>query len=173
MGLITDQLVVSNIGDPSKELYHVNDRSRNFYMLGSMGLASSISLGLSMSQSEKVVCLEGDGSLLMNLGSLATIANHSPQNLILILLDNGAYGTTGNQASFTSQRTNLEKVANACGIPNTYTAFDESGLTEIFEKCLRNEDLSFMHVLIKPDDEKMKPIPLSPVTIKERFMAAL
>ena len=64
MRYITNENVVSNIGNPSKELYQIKDRSRNFYMLGSMGLASSISLGISLSKTENVVCLEGDGALL-------------------------------------------------------------------------------------------------------------
>lgn len=105
MDQIEDEIVVSNIGDPSKELYKIKDRPRNFYMLGSMGLASSISLGIALSKSENVVCLDGDGALLMNLGSLATIANYNPKNLVLIVLDNGSYGTTGNQPSFTSGTT--------------------------------------------------------------------
>jgi len=173
MDNITDEIVVSNIGDPSKELFHVKDRSRNFYMLGSMGLASSISLGIALSQSDRVVCLDGDGSLLMNLGSLATIANHNPKNLIIIVLDNGAYGTTGNQASFTSGVTNLEKVARACGFECCYTAEDEEGLAEVIQRGLMDEVLSFIHVIIKPDDMKMNPIPLEPIRVKERFMAAI
>ena len=173
MNQITNEIVVSNIGDPSKELYHIKDRSRNFYMLGSMGLASSISLGIALSQSDRVVCLDGDGSLLMNLGSLATIANHSPKNLIIIALDNGAYGTTGNQVSFTSGVTNLEEVARACGFQCCYTAEDEKELTEVIQRVLGDLVLSFIRVMIKPDDMKTDPIPLEPITIKERFMAAI
>ena len=173
MDNITDEIVVSNIGDPSKELFHVKDRSRNFYMLGSMGLASSISLGIALSQSDRVVCLDGDGSLLMNLGSLATIANHNPKNLIIIALDNCSYGTTGNQASFTSGVTNLEKVARACGFEYCYTAEDEDRLAEVMHRGLMDEVLSFIHVIIAPDDMKMSRIPMEPVTVKERFMAAI
>jgi len=173
MDIITDEIVVSNIGDPSKELFHVKDRSRNFYMLGSMGLASSISLGIALSQSDRVVCLDGDGSLLMNLGSLATVANHNPKNLTIIALDNGTYGTTGNQASFTSGVTNLEKVARACGFEYCYTAEDEEGLAEVIQGGLMDGVLSFIHVIIKPDDMKMSPIPMDPITVKERFMAAI
>ena len=87
---VEEELVVSNLGDPSKETYYARDRPKNFYMLGSLGLASSISLGLALSQKEKVLCIDGDGSLLSNLGSLATIANQKPGNLVII-----AYWTMG------------------------------------------------------------------------------
>ena len=81
-------LIVSNLGFPSRELYDVSDSPRNFYMLGSMGLASSIGLGLAMSQKNKVYVIDGDGSVLMNLGSLVTIAHHAPDNYCLIIIDN-------------------------------------------------------------------------------------
>jgi len=78
-----DGLIVANLGFPARELYSVHDRSGNFYMLGSMGLASSIGLGLAVSQSRPVYVIDGDGALLMNLGSLATIAREAPPNLCL------------------------------------------------------------------------------------------
>jgi sulfopyruvate decarboxylase beta subunit len=173
MKQVKDEIVISNIGDPSKELYHVKDRSRNFYMLGSMGLASSISLGIALSTNEKVVCLEGDGALLMNLGSLATIANHNPKNILLIVLDNGAYGTTGYQKSFSSGVTNLGYVARACGFERCYSASDEDKLAEAVSSGLTNNTLSFIHVIVKSNDVKSEPIPIKPIAIKNRFMEAL
>ncbi len=99
---LTNELVVCNIGFPSRELYHVKDSSTHFYMLGSMGLASSIGLGLAMSSNRKVVVFDGDGSVLMNFGSLVTIFNQNPENLILIVLDNECYGSTGSQCTYAS-----------------------------------------------------------------------
>ena len=82
-------LIVCNIGFPSRELYAAADRPENFYMLGSMGLASSIGLGLALVRPErKVIVLDGDGSVLMNLGALATIAHNALENYLLIILDN-------------------------------------------------------------------------------------
>ena len=73
-------LLISNIGYPSRELYSVCDRPENFYMLGSMGMASSIGLGLALARPERrVIVLDGDGSVLMNLGTLATIACTAPR----------------------------------------------------------------------------------------------
>ena len=173
MEQVKDEIVVSNIGDPSKELYHIKDRTRNFYMLGSMGLASSISLGIALSTNDKVVCLDGDGSLLMNLGSLATIANHKPKNLILIVLDNGSYGTTGYQKSFSSGLTNLGNVARACGFERCLNISVENELTEAIKKGLVNNALSLIHVIVEKDDMKLDPIPIKPISIKIRFMEAL
>jgi sulfopyruvate decarboxylase subunit beta len=112
-----DSLIVCNIGFPSRELYAAADRLENFYMLGSMGLASSIGLGLALAQpNRRIIVLDGDGSVLMNLGTLATIANRAPENYLLVILDNCCYGSTGSQPSCTSQRTNLAQVAKASGV---------------------------------------------------------
>lgn len=173
MEQVDDELVVSNIGDPSKEVYNCRDRPENFYMLGSFGLVSSISLGLALAQKRKVVCLDGDGSLLTNLGSLATIANTNPGNLILIALDNGTYGTTGNQKSYASGATDLEEVAKSCGFSNSMKVDGEEQLLFALREGLSGNELFFIHALIDADDEKTSNIPLDPVTIKDRFMESL
>ena len=87
--LISDQLVISNIGLPSQELHLLDDQPSNFYMLGTMGLASSIGLGLALSQKAKVIAIDGDGSVLTNFGTLPTIANNPAGNFILLIIDNG------------------------------------------------------------------------------------
>ena len=170
MDLIGDELVVSNLGDPSKELYHTKDRPENFYMLGSMGLASSISLGLALSQDRKVVCLDGDGSILMNMGSLSTIANMKPDNLILVALDNGAYGTTGYQESFTSGNTDLKEIARGCGFETTLKVNNVEELSLVMKECLNIKSLSVIQVSIQPDKFKFEPISPDPIVIKSRFM---
>ena len=91
------KVVVSNLGWPSKELYAVKHQPSNFYMLGSMGMATPIGLGIALSSKKEVVVIDGDGSLLMNPGTLATAAFASPGNLTIVAIDNGAYGSTGNQ----------------------------------------------------------------------------
>ncbi len=111
-----DALLVGNIGYPSRELYAVGDRPSNFYMLGSMGLASSIGLGLALARPDRrVVAIDGDGSVLMNLGSLATIADQSPKNYLLVILDNGCYGSTGCQPTCTCRRADLARMAESAG----------------------------------------------------------
>ncbi len=98
--VITDKLVVSNIGLPSQELHMLDDQPTNFYMLGTMGLTSSIGLGLALSQKETVIAIDGDGSILTNLGTLPTIANNVADNFILLIIDNGTYGSTGDQPTY-------------------------------------------------------------------------
>ena len=98
--LISDRLVVTNIGLPSQEMHLLDDQPTNFYMLGTMGLASSIGLGLALAQDKKVIAIDGDGSVLMNLGTLPTIANNQAPNFILLIIDNGSYGSTGDQTTY-------------------------------------------------------------------------
>ncbi|MHA1438254.1 MAG: sulfopyruvate decarboxylase subunit beta [Promethearchaeota archaeon] len=169
VSLLSDQLVICNLGIPSKELYYLKDREKNFYMLGSMGLASSIALGVAISKPEKRVwCIEGDGSILMNLGSLSTIANIAPKNLTLLVIDNKSYGSTGNQKTYTSQNTKLEKIAEGSGFKSIY-------VIERLEKIipiLKNLGSRCHFILIKtePGNALVENIPLHPLKIKERFI---
>lgn len=166
---LEDELVICNIGFPSRELYHVKDSSKHFYMMGSMGMASSIGLGLAMAQDRKVIVFDGDGSLLMNLGSLVTIYNQSPENLVLVVLDNECYGSTGNQCTYSST-TNLKKVAEGVGFKNT-VFYQESPEVEIdFAPVLEMEGPVFVHVKVKAGNASVPVIPLEPPEIKERFM---
>ena len=113
-----NNLIICNIGLPSQELYQINDQPNYFYMLGSMGLSSSIGLGLALSQNKDVISIDGDGSVLMNMNTLSTIANRAPNNFTLLIIDNGSYGSTGDQKTFTSEKTVLKKVAIGAGCKN-------------------------------------------------------
>ena len=129
-----DALLICNIGYPSRELFSVRDRPENFYMLGSMGLASSIGLGLALARPEKrVMVLDGDGSLLMNLGSLASIAHHAPENYLLVILDNCCYGSTGSQPTCTCYCTDLAAVARGAGIREVEKVDDPEALTRALQ----------------------------------------
>ena len=120
MSYVDEELVICNIGFPSRELYEINDRSRNFYMIGSMGLASSIGLGLALSKPhEKVIVIDGDGSLLTNMGSFVTTFASNPANLTWIVIDNGAYGSTGNQDTY-AQLIDLVDIAQSVGFKNSF-----------------------------------------------------
>lgn len=165
---LKDELVVCNIGFPSRELYHVKDSLKHFYMMGSMGMASSIGLGLAMAQNEKVVVFDGDGSVMMNLGSLITIFNQNPQNLILVVLDNECYGSTGNQCTYAST-TDLKKVAEGVGFENTFL-FPESTEKIDFSPILNSEGPVFVHLKVKAGNASVPVIPMEPEEIKERFM---
>src|SRR5215467_482239 len=99
------------------DLYAAGHRPQNFYMLGSMGLACPIAMGLAMAQPERgVIALEGDGSILMGLGCLTTIANLKPRNLTIIIMDNALYQITGGQKTATGGVTDIVAVARGAGI---------------------------------------------------------
>lgn len=168
MNYIDDELVVCNIGFPSRELYEINDRDENFYMIGSMGLASSIGLGLSLAQPHKdIVVIDGDGSLLMNMGSLVTVFANNPRNLTWIVIDNGAYGSTGNQDTY-AQKIDLVDVARGVGFTNSYY-FEDVNLKEF----IKSDDASFIVYKTEPGNSKAPIIDLTPIEIKKRFMDKL
>lgn len=168
MKSIDDEIVVCNIGFPSRELYDIKDRDKNFYMIGSMGLASSIGLGLALAKpDENVVVIDGDGSLLMNMGSLVTVFANNPRNLTWIVIDNGAYGSTGNQDTY-AQVLDLVDVAKGVGFKNSYN-FEDINLKEI----IRSDDASFIVYNTDPGNSTAPIIDLDPITIKNRFIYAI
>lgn len=170
---LDDEITVTNLGVPCKELYACRDRELNFYMFGSMGLVSSIGLGLALRTKKTVVAFDGDGSLLMNPNALLEIAREAPKNLIIICLDNGAYGSTGSQETCALRYIDLEIFATACGIQNTDKVNSPEGLIEAFRKFRAMQELSFIHVILKPGNTKAPNIPLSPEEVTKRFMEAL
>ena len=128
--LTHDEAVVAGIGNTNFDLIAAGHRPQNFYMLGSMGLACPIALGVALAQpSRGVIALEGDGSILMALGCLTTIANVKPRNLTVIIWDNGIYQITGKQATATAgvpiswrwRAAPASRTANGCATRRTST----------------------------------------------------
>lgn len=156
-------LLISNIGFPSRELYAMRDRDENFYMLGSMGLASSIGLGLALAQQKRVLVLDGDGSVLMNLGTLATIAHHAPENYLLIILDNCCYGSTGSQPTCTHSGSDLAKMAMAAGVEEAKSISTPAEL----RAALHSDGV--LVVKVEPGNADVPIIDLPPESIIERF----
>ncbi|GFO96941.1 thiamine pyrophosphate domain-containing TPP-binding protein [groundwater metagenome] len=165
---VDDDIIVSNLGIPSKELHEIKDRELNFYMTGSMGLVSSIGLGLALSQERHVYVVDGDGSILMNPNALAGIGAYNPGNLTVVAIDNAACGSTGNQKTCTNSQIDLELLAKASGISDTQKAHT----CEELKKALRRR-VAFIHVIVKPVNSMCREIPLSAKEIKERFMKAV
>ena len=151
--------IVSNLGPTTDELWHAGHRDRNFYTYGSMGLCSSIALGMALSTQERVISLDGDGSLLMNLGAIATIGREQPKNLIVVVWDNEEWGQTGHQASHTAKGTDLEQVARSCGIRHTSTVKNLEDLESVFATALREEGPSFIVAKI----EEAEYLPVAPI----------
>lgn len=129
--------VVAGIGNTHFDLWASGQRAANFYMLGSMGLAVPIALGLAVAQPDRpVICLEGDGSILMQLGSLGTVAAVAPPNLTVVVWDNGAYQITGGQPAMTSASLDLVAVAKGCGIDRSTWVADEAHFDAVVDHAL-------------------------------------
>jgi len=163
-----DNIIISNIGAPCKELYAAKDRAANFYMMGSLGLASAIGLGIALFSKRKVYVLDGDGSILMNPSALLETAVQKPENLTIICLDNSSYGSTGDQLTCTGSVVDLELFAKACGIKNTTKVHTQEGLVKAI-----GDGYTFIHTIIKPGNRDCMNIPLSAKEIKVRFMGQM
>src|SRR6185312_2558421 len=135
-----DEAVIGGIGYTNFDLWGAGQRPQNFYMLGSMGLAVPIALGVALAQPRRrVFALEGDGSILMQLGSLATVASRAQRNLAIVIMDNGTYQITGGQATLTEQGADVVAIARGAGLAQSAWAADEGGFEELVELALRED----------------------------------
>jgi thiamine pyrophosphate-dependent acetolactate synthase large subunit-like protein len=167
------EAVVGGIGNSNFDLFAAGHRPQNFYMLGSMGLTCPIALGVALAQPERgVIALEGDGSILMGLGCLATIANLKPRNLTIVIWDNGIYQITGKQAAATSGATDIVAVARGAGIANSEWVRDEAHFDKLLDR--RFDESGPVLLAAKIDDQpgKMQTV-RDPALIRNRFMKGL
>ena len=166
--MIVDSPIISANGYISRDLFETDDKATNFYMIGSMGLSSSIALGVALKNpAKKVYVLDGDGNILMNLGSLSTIGKLKPKNLIHLVFDNQSHDSTGGQPT-NSANIDLCKIAEA----SNYKAFktnSKAGLKKIFRKIKDTNGPIIILVKITRGGKPGKRITHSPITIKKRF----
>ncbi len=167
--VISDQLVVCNIGLPSQELHLLDDQPSNFYMLGTMGLASSIGLGLALAQSRPVITIDGDGSILTNFGTLPTIATKVVDNYILLIIDNGSYGSTGDQPTYAGRKTSLAAVASACGCERVIECQAEEAAATL-QVALDVKKMTIIVCKCGSGNITLPVIEMDAVVIRERFM---
>ena len=168
-----EEAVIGGIGNTNFDLWSAGHRPQNFYMLGSMGLAIPIAFGVALAQPDrKVVALEGDGSLLMQLGALATVAARKPKNLIMVVMDNRGYQITGMQPTATAHGADLVAIARGCGLAHSAWAADEPMLEELFARALRRDAPSFIAVRID-DRPGVSATDRDPTRITDRFMRGL
>lgn len=165
-----EALVLATIGQTCDDLYQACDRDLNFYVMGAMGQASAIGLGMALNTPRKVYVLDGDGSLLMNPNIFCEISATKPANLTVVALDNGTYGTTGDQRSAAYASIDLELVARSFGIKNTRKASTKNQIAQALESF--GEGPNLLHIPMKPGKSEGRPS-LTPVEVKERFMRAL
>ena len=132
------EAVIGGIGNTNFDLWAAGQRPETFYMLGSMGLAVPIALGVAIAQpARRTFALEGDGSLLMQLGSLGTVAALAPKNLAIIVFDNGMYQITGKQKTLTASTVDLVAMAKGAGLARSEWARDEAHFEALVERALR------------------------------------
>jgi thiamine pyrophosphate-dependent acetolactate synthase large subunit-like protein len=173
VGRLNDELVVTSLGNEKYDLRQAGDRDRNFFNWNSMGLASSLGLGLAMAQPDlKVIVYDGDGALLMNLGSLATIAARQPKNLIHIVWDNRSYAMTGGQPTATAFHTDLGKVAEGAGYPKVERVETLAAFQNVTDRALKEPGPWFLHCLTEVKPAKSGGLS-SPTANKHRFMNAI
>lgn len=168
-----EEAVIGGIGNANFDLYAAGHRPQNFYMLGSMGLACPIAVGLAIAQPERgVIALEGDGSILMNLGCLATIANLKPCNFTAIILDNGLYQITGKQMAATGGVTDIVAVAKGAGIEASHWVRDEAHFETLIDRRFEEGGPVLLAVKINDKPGATQP-PRDPALVRSRFMKGL
>ncbi len=170
--VLKDELVVCNIGLPSQELYKMGDQPSNFYMLGTMGLASSIGLGLALVQEARVVAIDGDGSVLTNLGTLPTVTNDMADNFTIFIVDNGSNDSTGDQPTYAGRKTSPARVAEACGCERVV----ECAADQVAKALQAALDSRRMTIIVCKCDPGKIPVPVikkHTITIRDRFLQAV
>ena len=171
---INNQPIISANGFISRDLFEVYDKNSNFYMIGSMGLSSSIGLGLALKNpKKKFFIFDGDGNILMNLGSLTTIGTLKPKNLIHVIFDNSVHESTGSQPT-NSNFVHIEKIAKACNYRHTYRVNNKNNFLKIIHKIKKLKGPIMILVKIQQNKEvKSERIKISPIKIKERYMQTI
>jgi phosphonopyruvate decarboxylase len=161
-------VLLATTGYSGRELYALEDRDNQFYMVGSMGCASSIGLGIALvNPLRRVIVIDGDGAILMRLGALATIGYERPANLLHILLDNQCHESTGGQATV-SHSIDFCAIAAACGYEKIARATTPQEVQAFIESA--SEQLSFLHVKIKPGVPDKLPRPkITPPEVAQRL----
>jgi thiamine pyrophosphate-dependent acetolactate synthase large subunit-like protein len=167
------EAVVAGIGNTNFDLAAAGNRAENFPMLGSMGLAVPIALGVALAQpARRVIALEGDGSLLMNLGCLATVASLAPRNLLIVIWDNAAYQITGGQPSATAGATNLVAVARGAGLAQAAWVTGEDEFAAAIARALHEDGPHFCAARVDDAPGAARP-ERDPVLLKDRFMRGI
>jgi thiamine pyrophosphate-dependent acetolactate synthase large subunit-like protein len=171
--LRNDEAVVGGIGNTNFDLWAAGRRPQNFYMLGSMGLAIPIALGVALAQPKRrVVALEGDGSLLMQLGALATIGTLQPKNLVIVVMDNQTYQITGSQPTASAFGTDFVAIARGAGIQQSDWALDEASFEQLTARALAQDGPSLIAARID-DKPAVATTERDPAQLRDRFMRGL
>lgn len=171
--LLTDQPVIVCNGFPSREAYKIADRPTHFYMIGSMGVAAAIGLGVALNKPDKkVVVFDGDGNVLMGMGTLATVGALKPKNFVHVVLDNEVYGSTGNQPTI-SNVVRLEQVARAAGYVHVERAIEREDIVYEFKDMLIKDGPSMLLIKVTEQAEDAGRVMIEPPDMTQRFKKAI
>lgn len=173
-GLPKDALVVTALGNASYLWAVMHHAPGNFYFEDAMGLALPLALGLAVAQPARpVVAVEGDGALLMHMGTLVTVGAVAPDNLTVLLVQNGVHAASGGQA-LTNATLDLAALARAAGIAKAQNVSTADAFTSAFTTAVTTDGPHVLVLATEPDVEVVKPpVALDPVMTKHRFMAAI
>ncbi|MCC7049572.1 MAG: phosphonopyruvate decarboxylase [Alphaproteobacteria bacterium] len=165
--------IIATTGKCGRELFTLADRPQHLYLVGSMGCAGAVGLGIARQVDRPVIVLDGDGAALMKLGTLATIGAYAPRNLIHVVLDNGVHDSTGGQATV-SATVDFARVATACGYAAAGAADSVGGFAAWLKEALAGEGPHLLHMKIAPGSlEKLGRPTVTPPEVARRFRAFL
>ena len=163
-----DAAVVSNLGTASYNLVAAEDRARNFYLTGAMGATTSLGLGLALAVDEQVTVLDGDGSLLMSLGALSTVSRADPPNLVVVVMDNGSFQTTGGQPTLSGE-VEFAGVARECGLAAWHADTNEA-FAEAYEAAVDHDGTGVVACDVDPvTPTDYPPLDYAHAYVKHRF----
>jgi phosphonopyruvate decarboxylase len=166
--------IISSTGFNSRELMYLRNKyklvnSKDFYMVGGMGHTASVALGYSLSNKNKTICLDGDGSFLMHLGSIKTVGTFANNNFKYILLNNNSHDSVGGQNTY-ANNIDFKKLSNSLGFKNFYSIKDDKNLKENIKRFLSGNSLNFLEVKVSNSKIKNLPRPTNLIKIKKIFM---
>jgi thiamine pyrophosphate-dependent acetolactate synthase large subunit-like protein len=169
--IVYEERIIAANGFISRDLFSISDTRPTFYMIGSMGLASSIGFGIGLKDpGRKVFVFDGDGNILMNLGSLTTVGSLKPKNFVHIVFDNSVHESTGSQPTNTNF-VSIEKIAKACNYNHAFTVRTKNNFLKILRKIKKLKGPIMIVVKIQQSNiERSRRVNIPPVEIKERFM---
>jgi len=166
--------IISSTGYNSRELMHLREKyklknSKDFYMVGGMGHTSSVALGYSLTNKSKTICIDGDGSFLMHLGSIKTAATFANKNFKYILLNNNSHDSVGGQSTY-ANNIDFKQFSKSLGFKNFYCIKDDKNLKKNIKKFLSGNSLNFLEVKVTNSKIKNLPRPTDLIKIKNQFM---
>jgi len=169
---VKNDIIVSANGFISRDVFSSLEKNTNFYMIGSMGLASSIGLGIALKKPKKrVFVFDGDGNILMNLGSLVTIGALQPKNLIHLIFDNNIHESTGGQPTY-ANKINISKIAKVTNY-KIFSVKTMKSLEGVLTKIHKMKGPILIHILVSKSKEKSSRVEILPKEITSRFMSAI